>query len=62
MIKAGDRVYIKPEYQDTGDDVMVWTAVTDEEKGRVDIQSDAFADWTIKPIQTVTVDMLTKGE
>lgn len=37
MIKAGDTVTIKPEWQDEGDDTLIWIAVDDEEKGRVTI-------------------------
>lgn len=35
--KAGDRVRIKPEHQDDGDDEFEWHAVDNEEKGRVTI-------------------------
>ena len=37
MIRAGDKVKIKPEWQDAGDDEFEWVAVDDEEKGRVTI-------------------------
>lgn len=36
-IKKGDRVKIKPEYQDEGDSNYAWHAVDDEDKGRVTI-------------------------
>jgi hypothetical protein len=37
MIKKGDRIDIKPEWQDAGDENYVWVAVDDEEKGFVTI-------------------------
>ena len=39
MIRRGDKVQIKPEWQDAGDDRFDWLAVDDEEKGRVMIIS-----------------------
>jgi len=56
MIRAGDVVKIKPEWQDGGDDEIEWRAVSDEEKGRVDISPQLGL--SINPIQTVTIDML----
>lgn len=52
MIKKGDTVEILPEYQDEGDDTFVWKAVSDEEKGRVDI-SPVSIGWAYPPINTV---------
>lgn len=40
-IRKGDRVRIRPEWQDGGDADFQWFAVCDEENGRVDI---AFSD------------------
>lgn len=37
MIRKGDKVQIKPEWQDAGDDRFDWVAVDDEDKGRVTI-------------------------
>lgn len=37
MIKAKDIIKIKPEYQDEGDDSLVWVAVEDEDGGRIRI-------------------------
>ncbi|HKI47241.1 MAG TPA: hypothetical protein VKA08_18060 [Balneolales bacterium] len=37
MIKKGTVVAILPEWQDPGDNERIWVAVTDEEKGRLDI-------------------------
>jgi len=39
MIKRGDTVQIKPEYQDEGDAGFVWIALDDESKGRITLQS-----------------------
>lgn len=38
MITKGQQVFIKPEFQDAGDDRFTWVAVSDEDKGRVMIQ------------------------
>jgi hypothetical protein len=57
VIRKGDKVQIKPEWQDAGDDRFVWVAVDDEEKGRVQIMplgtGLAFA-----PIGTVRTEWL----
>jgi hypothetical protein len=37
MIRKGDKIQIKPEWQDAGDDRFEWVAVDDEEQGRVTI-------------------------
>lgn len=37
MIKKGDQVRIKPEWQDEGDDSFLWLAMEDEDGGRVTI-------------------------
>ncbi len=60
MIKAGDTVEIKPEWQDGGDSQYTWFAVDDEEKGRVTI-SPIDRPATFPGTQTVRVDMLVKG-
>lgn len=36
-IRKGDRVFIKPEWQDAGDDQFIWIALEDEDGGRVRI-------------------------
>lgn len=56
MIRKGDTVRIKLEWQDAGDDDFQWRAVSDEEKGRVDISPQL--GMSINPVQTVTVDMI----
>lgn len=59
MIKKGDEVKIKPEWQDKGDDKFIWIAVDDEEKGRVGIMPIntglTFAPWSI-----IDVSMLVR--
>lgn len=37
MIKKGDEVRIKPEWQDAGDEALFWVAIEDEDGGRVRI-------------------------
>lgn len=56
MIKAGDRVYIRAEWQDKGDDKVVFTAVENEDGGRVLIQAQL--GMNINPTQVVNVSML----
>jgi len=37
VIKKGDTVHIKPEWQDPGDETFHWIAIEDEDGGRVRI-------------------------
>lgn len=39
MIRAGDQVAIRPEWQDPGDEHVKWVALEDEDGGRVRIQA-----------------------
>jgi len=57
MIKAKDIVKIKPEYQDAGDQKLVWIAIEDEDGGRVRI-SPVNTGMKLPPNQVVTVEML----
>jgi hypothetical protein len=57
MIKKGDRVYIKPEWQDKGDDEIEFVAMCDEYDGRVKIGCLNVLQNFI-PVQLVMVDML----
>jgi hypothetical protein len=57
VIKKGDRVFIRPEWQDDGDQHHTIVAADDEEKGRVTIEfvtSKLF----INPTQVVRVEWL----
>jgi hypothetical protein len=56
MIQQGQRVYIRPEWQDSGDGDFVWTALEDEDGGRVLIGADLGL--AINPTQVVLVSML----
>jgi hypothetical protein len=42
-IRKGDRIGIKPEWQDPGDDKFLWVGLEDEDGGRV----SEFADPTL---------------
>ena len=55
-IRAGEQVFIKPEFQDAGDSKTVWIAVEDEDGGRVKIEAQL--DMPINPTQVINVDML----
>ena len=56
MILKGDRVTIKPEWQDPGDSEIEFVAMEDEDGGRVAIK--ARLGLAIDPVQVVNVDML----
>lgn len=60
-IKKGDKIRIKPEWQDAGDDDCVWLAIEDEDGGRVRIEPQLPAeDWNpaLLPNQIVTTEMI----
>lgn len=57
MIKKGDRVKIKPEWQDKGDDLFLWIAIEDEDGGRVRI-SPIGTGLQLTPNQVVKTSML----
>ena len=56
MIKAGDTVTIKAEWQDAGDDLIQWVAIEDEDGGRVKIQAQLGL--AINPVQVVKTSWL----
>ena len=55
-IKAGDIVRFLPEWQDSGDDQIVFRAVSDESMGRVDVMAEL--GWAINPVEVVSVEMI----
>jgi hypothetical protein len=53
----GQIVKIRQEFQDDGDNELIWVVLADEEKGRVDISAiDSLL--KIKPNHTVKVEWL----
>ena len=56
MIKAGQTVNIKAEFQDAGDESITWIAIEDEDGGRVKIEAQVAMN--IKPVQVVRVEWL----
>jgi len=56
-ISKGDQVFIKPEWQDKGDDKFIWIAMGDEYDGKVMIYPSNI-NMTIAPTQIVNVSML----
>ena len=56
MIRKGDTVKIRPEWQDVGDTNVRFVALEDENGGRVRIE--AKLGLTFNPNSVVTVDML----
>jgi len=57
MIRKGDTVKIKPQWQDHGDDRYTWRAVTNEEGGRVMI-SQVDTGLTFPPTYNVKTEWL----
>ena len=58
MIKKGDIITIKPEWQDAGNARFTWVARNDEENGRVDISAVELAYMPVWPMKTVRRDMI----
>ena len=58
MIKKGDIITIKPQWQDAGNARFTWVARNDEENGRVDISAVELAYMDVWPAQTVRTDMI----
>jgi hypothetical protein len=56
-IRKGDQVQIKPEFQDAGDDRFTWVAVTDADKGRVQI-SPIDTGLAFAPVYVMNLDWL----
>ena len=61
MIKKGDVIKIKPEWQDAGDDLFTWIAIEDEDGGRVRIKPVGTG-LSFPPNQVVTTDMIEPNE
>ncbi len=59
MIKKGQIVEILKQYQDEGDDKLIWMAIDDEEKGRVTVQP-INSILKIKPTYVMKVEWLKK--
>lgn len=60
MIRAGDRVYFKPEWQDDGDRDIVFLALEDEDSGRVLVQGQIGL--TFNPTQRVLIEWVEHYE
>ena len=56
MIKANQRVYFKPEFQDPGDKDILFVALEDEDGGRVKVVAQLGL--PINPVQVVEVSMI----
>jgi len=57
-IRRGDRLRIRPEWRDAGDEAFDWFALEDEDGGRVLIAP--LIDLPIPPRQVVTTDMIER--
>jgi hypothetical protein len=63
MIRKGDTVVIKPEWQDRNDHKFIWIAVEDEDGGRVAIMpTGTKTHLAYPPVDVVLVSMLATGE
>lgn len=58
-IQKGDKIRIKPQWQDDGDDQFEWVAIEDEDGGRVRIAPTGTG-LAFPPNQVVTTDMIEK--
>lgn len=61
MIRKGDKVKIKPEWQDEGDDQFDWYAYSDQYGDRVQITCD-IEGMVFRPLQTVLITWLEETE
>lgn len=57
MIKAGDQIFIKPEWQDAGDHKFTFFAVENEDGGRVLMEARGVLEH-FNPTQVVRTSML----
>ena len=60
-IKKGQRIYLKPEFQDSGDKNITFIANHDSDYGRVTI-SDSHSTMYIVPEHMVTFEMISHVE
>lgn len=58
MIKKGDIVRIKPEWQDKGDDKYIFIATEDQSQDNSSITIEAQIGWSINPTYRVDIDWL----
>ncbi len=61
MIKKNDIIRIRPEFQDEGDDSLIWIALEDEDGGRVRI-APVNTGLKFPPNQIVKTEMIDKTE
>jgi hypothetical protein len=51
-------VKFKPQYISPGEERLTFIAVTDEEKGRLEVGTLESAHWTCPPVETVHVEQI----
>ncbi len=61
MIRKGQQVHIKPEWQDDGDDEFTWVAIEDEDGGRVKIMT-LMPELRFQPVSVVETRMLVESD
>lgn len=59
-IRKGDVVVFKPEWQDKGDDKIVFRALEDEDGGRVRVVAEV--DLPLRPTQVVETRMIARPD
>ena len=57
MVKKGQRVYFKPEWQDIGDEDISFIAIEDSDGGRVKVMAEL--ELTFNPVSVVDVEMIS---
>lgn len=61
MILKGQKVHIKPEWQDAGDDDFIWVALEDEDGGRVKV-TPIIPGLTYQAVTVLETRMLIEGD
>ncbi len=61
MIRKGQKVYIRPEWQDDGDDEFLWIAIEDEDRGLVKVVT-FMPELRFSPVSWIETRMLIAGD
>jgi hypothetical protein len=62
MIQKGMIVKFKKEYISPCEQALTFIALTDEEKGRLEVGTLESANWTYPPVETVHVEQIESAE
>ena len=61
MIRKGMIVKFKPEYISPDEQALTFIALTDEEKGRLQVGTLESANWTFPPVETVRTEQIASA-